>query len=118
MVPQAVGISLCNRIGDSAGEFLVVVLWGFLSAFNDFELLFFLCFYVEFGGMLAWYCLIGVNFVSACLFAFIFMHFSSCTLVFNSQSRIYVVFIDISAYIRGFTVNSHICPFFFILEEY
>ena len=28
MVPQAIGISLCNRIGDSAGEFLVVVLWG------------------------------------------------------------------------------------------
>ena len=27
-VPQAIGISLCNRIGDSAGEFLVVVLWG------------------------------------------------------------------------------------------
>ena len=28
-VPQAIGISLRNRIGDSAGEFLVVVLWGF-----------------------------------------------------------------------------------------
>ena len=29
VVPQAIGISLRNRIGDSAGEFLVVVLWGF-----------------------------------------------------------------------------------------
>ena len=29
VVPQAIGISLCNRIGDSVGEFLVVVLWGF-----------------------------------------------------------------------------------------
>ena len=29
VVPQAIGISLYNRIGDSAGEFLVVVLWGF-----------------------------------------------------------------------------------------
>ena len=28
VVPQAIGISLRNRIGDSAGEFLVVVLWG------------------------------------------------------------------------------------------
>ena len=28
VVPQAIGISLCNRIGDTAGEFLVVVLWG------------------------------------------------------------------------------------------
>ena len=29
VVPQAIGISLRNRIGDSAGEFLVVVLWAF-----------------------------------------------------------------------------------------
>ena len=29
VVPQAIGIYLRNRIGDSAGEFLVVVLWGF-----------------------------------------------------------------------------------------
>ena len=29
VVPQAIGIYLSNRIGDSAGEFLVVVLWGF-----------------------------------------------------------------------------------------
>ena len=28
VVTQAIGISLCNRIGNSAGEFLVVVLWG------------------------------------------------------------------------------------------
>ena len=39
VVPQAIGISLRNRIGDSTGEFLVVVLWGFLSAFNVLELL-------------------------------------------------------------------------------
>ena len=31
MVPQAIGISLHNRIGDSAGEFLVIVLWGLIS---------------------------------------------------------------------------------------
>ena len=31
VVPQAIGISLCNRIGDSGGEFLVVVLWGLFS---------------------------------------------------------------------------------------
>ena len=31
VVPQAIGISLRNRIGDSAGEFLVVVLWGLIS---------------------------------------------------------------------------------------
>ena len=29
VVPQAIAISLHNRIGDSTGEFLVVVLWGF-----------------------------------------------------------------------------------------
>ena len=29
VVPQAIGIYLRNRIGDSTGEFLVVVLWGF-----------------------------------------------------------------------------------------
>ena len=29
VVPQAIGISLCNRIGDSTEELLVVVLWGF-----------------------------------------------------------------------------------------
>ena len=28
VVLQAIGISLCNRIGDSAREFVVVVLWG------------------------------------------------------------------------------------------
>ena len=53
VVPQAIGISLCNRIGDSVGEFLVVFLWGFLSAFNDFELLFLSCFCVRYGGMFA-----------------------------------------------------------------
>ena len=31
VVPQAIGISLHNRIGDSAGEFLVVDLWGLVS---------------------------------------------------------------------------------------
>ena len=30
VVPQAIGIYLRNRIGNSTGEFLVVVLWGFL----------------------------------------------------------------------------------------
>ena len=54
VVPQAIGISLRTRIGDSAGEFLVVVLWGFLSAFNVLELLLFLCFCVGYGGMFAW----------------------------------------------------------------
>ena len=44
VVPQAIGISLRNRIGDSNGEFLVVVLWGFLSTFNVLELLLFLYF--------------------------------------------------------------------------
>ena len=29
VAPQAIGISLCNRVGDSTGDFLVVVLWGF-----------------------------------------------------------------------------------------
>ena len=55
VVPQAIGISLRNIIGDSAGEFLVVVLWGVVfSAFNEFELLFLSCFYVGYGGMYAW----------------------------------------------------------------
>ena len=31
VVPQTIRISLCNRIGDSAGEFLVVVRWGLFS---------------------------------------------------------------------------------------
>ena len=31
VVPQAIVISLRNRIGDSVGEFLVVVLWGLIS---------------------------------------------------------------------------------------
>ena len=31
VVPQAIGISIRNRIGDSAGEFLVIVLWGLIS---------------------------------------------------------------------------------------
>ena len=44
VVHQAIGIYLRNRIGDSAREFLVVVLWGFLSAFNVLEFLLFLYF--------------------------------------------------------------------------
>ena len=51
---QVTGISLHNRIGDSAGEFLVVVLCELSIG-------------------------IGVKFVSACLFSFIFMHLSSYT---------------------------------------
>ena len=54
VVPQAIGISLRNRIGDSVGDFLVVFFWGFLSAFNVLEFLLFLCFCVGYGGMFAW----------------------------------------------------------------
>ena len=53
VVPQAIGMSFRKRIGNSVEEFLVIVLWGFLSAFNVLELLLFLCFWVEFGGILA-----------------------------------------------------------------
>ena len=90
---------------------------GFLSAFNDFELLFFICFCVGYGGRFAWQYLFGVKFVSACLFAFIFVHFSSCTRVFNSQSRIHMALTIISACICGFTANSRVCPQFFLLED-
>ena len=54
VVPQSIGISLRNRIGDSTGEFLVIVLLGFLLAFNVLELLLFLYFWVRSGGMFAW----------------------------------------------------------------
>ena len=39
MVPQAIGIFLCNRIGDSAGEFLVISFGGFCrhSMFLNFS---------------------------------------------------------------------------------
>ena len=54
VVPQSIGISLRNKIGDSFGEFLVVFLWGFLSAFNVLKLFLFLCFCVGYGGMFSW----------------------------------------------------------------
>ena len=54
VVPQAIEISLSNRIGDSAGKFLVVSLWGVLLAFNVLELILFLCFCVGYGGMFSW----------------------------------------------------------------
>ena len=89
VVPQATRISLHNRIGDSAREFLVVVLWGLISRHSmylncSFSL-------VSVSGMGAcmpgrsdWYeaCLI----LSACLE---FMHLYSYTRVFDLQSRIY-----------------------------
>ena len=82
MVPQAIGISLCNRIGDSAGEFLVVVPRGFYR-----HSMFLNCSYfsVSVSGMGACFpgsVWIGVNFVSVHLFAFIFIHFSSYMWVF------------------------------------
>ena len=47
VVPQAIGISLRNRIGESTGEFLVIVLWGLISwhsMYLNFSLsLLFLC---------------------------------------------------------------------------
>ena len=89
----------------------------FLSTFNEFELLFLSCFCVGSGGMFSQWCLIGVKFVSACLFPLIFMHLSSCMRVFNSQSHIYVGFTTISMYTCGFTTNSHVYPQFCILEE-
>ena len=71
VVPQAIGISLCNRIGDSAGEFLVVVLWGFLSAFNDFELHFFSQFLCRVWGhvslVVSDWCEVGLS-LSVCLY--------------------------------------------------
>ena len=117
VVPQAIGIYLYNRIGDSAGEFLVVVLWGFYR-----HSMFLNCSYfsVSVSGMGA--CLpgsvrIGVNFVSIHLFAFIFIHFSSCMRFFYSQSRIHMALTILSTYICGFTANSRVCLWFFFLEE-
>ena len=31
VVPQAIGFFICNRIGNSVGEFLVISFWGFIS---------------------------------------------------------------------------------------
>ena len=46
-----------------------------------------------------------------------FMHLSSCTRVFNSQSCIHAGLSAISAYTHGFTVNSRVCHFFYLFVE-
>ena len=52
VVPQSIGISLHDGIGDSAGEFLVIFPLGIFLAFNVLELLLFLYFCVGYGGCL------------------------------------------------------------------
>ena len=54
VVPQAIGISLCNRIGDSTGEFLVLVLWGFSIGIQLLWVALFLLFLCRVWGMFAW----------------------------------------------------------------
>ena len=118
VVPQAIGISFRNRIGDSAGEFLVVDLWGLIFLeFNVFELLFLSCFGVGTGGMYTWQSLIGVKYVSVYLFSLFYAPFSSCTRVYCLQSRIHAGFSGISAYTHGFTAHSHVYPGFYPFVE-
>ena len=92
VVPQAIGISLRNRIGDSAGEFLVVVLWGLISRHSmylncSFSL-------VSVSGLGA--CMPGrvwfrVKFFSACLFSLFYAPFLHVR-GFLIYSRVYMRF--------------------------
>jgi len=118
VVPQAIGISLRNRIGDSAGEFLVVDLWGLVS----WHSMYLNCSLslVSVLGMGA--CMLGRAWLvwnksqPVCL-PVVYASFSSCTRVYCLQSRIHAVFPVISAYTRGFTAHSRVYPGFYPFVE-
>ena len=92
VVPQAIGIYLRNRIDDSTGEFLVVVLWGFSI---DIQWLWIALFSLFLCRVWRHVSLVVSNWCEVCLSLSIwldFMHLSSCTWFLNSQSCIYAGF--------------------------
>ena len=64
LVPQAIGISLRNIIGNSAGEFLVVVLWGFSIGIQWLWIALFLLFLCQVWGHV---CLVVSDWCEFCL---------------------------------------------------
>ena len=94
VVPQAIGISLRNRIGDSAREFLVVVLWGQQWAWYYWLAL---CFSLFLGCILLYVHPLTLPFI--CL---------TLGLLFTTAFSVYAGFWPKVAYIRGFLAKSRV----------
>ena len=72
VVPQPIGISLRNRIGDSVGEFLVVFLWGFSIIIQWLWIALFLLFLCRVWGHFS---LVLFDWCEVCLSLSIFLYF-------------------------------------------
>ena len=92
MVPQDIGISLRNKIGDSAGEFLVVVLWGWFSRHSM---------YLNYS-----FSLVSVSGLGACMPSRVWLEWSLsqpiCFPCFMHLFFLYVGFLFTVAYTCGF----------------
>ena len=108
VVPKAIGISLHNRIGNSAGEFLVVVLWGFSISIQWLWIALSLC---QVWGHV---CLVVFDWCEVFLNLSVSLYFYAPFFLYASfwltVAYIRTGFTAIFAYTHGFTANSRICP--------
>ena len=98
VVPQAIGISLRNRIGDSAGEFLVVVVWGFYIAIQWLWIALFLLFLCRVWGHVF---LAVSDWCEVCLSLSVFLYF-------YAPFFLYVIFELIVTYTHSFLFHLRI----------
>ena len=114
--PQAIGIFLCNRIGDHTGEFHSCFYLGVLGiqCASIALISLFICRFWGHDYPIVSY---RSKFCLNLSFYVIFLSFSSCMRVFLSQWRVHVGFPRIVACVRKFTKNSHVCPDFLVFWE-
>ena len=103
VVPQAIGVSLHNRIGDSAGEFLVVFLWGFSIGIQWLWISFFSLFLCQVWGNVI---LVVSDWCEVCLNLSIFLYF-------YPPFFLYVSFELTVTYIHGFHYYIHVHMWFY-----
>ena len=117
MVPQAIGISLRNRIGNSAGEFLVIFPLGVFIGIQCSWIALISLFLSQVWGHVF---LVVSDRSKFCLSLFVYLIFN--LFFFLYTSFVFTVpctcgFPRIAAYIRGFFAHSRVCPKFFLLGE-
>ena len=104
MVPQAIGISLCNRIGDFAGDVPCFYLW-FMGTLG---LILLTC---------SWFLFVSVSHVIVCLSIDTPLYWFGLDLIFTTAFSVYVGFWTKVAYIRGFLAKSRIHMHLFFIQS-
>ena len=97
VVPQAIGISLHNRIGDSTGEFLVVVLWVFSIGIQWLWIALFLLFLCRVWGHVF---LVASDWCEVCLSLSVCLYFYALFFLYESFELTVMYIHGFDCYIR------------------